>query len=185
MYIATRRQVVGRFFTGTSISKQGAATLAQVLFTKKVKTLKDISDPKVAEELAPDAGHFDAYLDARAAVAKVGLNRRTQSFIVYAIASGAAGQLKNLTAALRQIEAIETDVAEVVVQSAVALSAAQKKEVQASLGKHLPPGKSTMDATFEVEPSIVGGLYVTLDNYALDLSSGSFLRKFGSEVAAA
>lgn len=185
LYIATRRQVVGRFFTGTSISKQGAATLAQLLFTKKIKSLKDIKDAKVADELVPDAGLFDAYLDARAAIDKVKLNRRTQSFIVYSIASGAAGKLNELVDALREIDAIETDVAKVVVQSAAPLTAAQQKEVKSSLSKHLPPGKKSMKASFEVEPSIVGGLYVTLDNYALDLSAGSFLRKFGSEMAAA
>ena len=73
------------------------------------------------------------------------------------------------------ILAAASTVARAVITSAVPLSSSQQKEVVSALGSHLTPNKKTIAVEYEVDPAILGGLMVQLDDQVMDVSASSIL----------
>jgi hypothetical protein len=59
----------------------------------------------------------------------------------------------------------------VTVSSAVALSEDQKKRLAAVLPKYA--GSQSLDVTYEVEPSTLGGLLITIESRSIDLTAST------------
>ncbi len=88
--------------------------------------------------------------------------------------------VKRVAEKAAQLRAVTSKAADVVVTSAVPLS----KEQQAAIAKALPayaPAGAALNTNFAVDPAVLGGLLVSIQNTTIDLSVTSRL----VEVAAA
>ncbi|KAA0153469.1 hypothetical protein FNF28_06953 [Cafeteria roenbergensis] len=73
--------------------------------------------------------------------------------------------------------------ADVTVQSAIALTDAQQEKIRGAVARYLPAGKDDSDVDFVVDGSIAGGLIVTVDDVVIDLSAASFLNSAAASVS--
>jgi F0F1-type ATP synthase delta subunit len=106
---------------------------------------------------------------------------RARQVVDEVVAAGQPHLLRKILDAVNRIVAVETVVADVVVQSAVPLSPEQKKKIEAAVPKYLPQGKSEAEFVYSTAPSIAGGIIVTIDNSVIDLTAATLFTEASHE----
>lgn len=168
---------ISRFFAEADhLPEENSKALNLLLTTDEpLKSLDSIKDSEVKEYFVADEPTLKAWQTARADVKAAKLSAPAVSVLTAMAEAGASFRQARVLEALHEILAHVSPVAEVRVESAVDLTAAQKKDVTAALKKYLPENKKEMNVAYAVESGLAGGLVVTLDSMTIDLSSTSIL----------
>ena len=84
---------------------------------------------------------------------------------------------------LEQVLAAASSTAQVLVTSAVDLTAAQKKSIEAAAKTYLPASKKDLDVAYAVDPAVMGGLVLQVDDVSVDLSSAALTLALSESVS--
>lgn len=168
---------INRFFVESDHLPEENVKALDLLLTEKepLKSFDAIADQETKEYLVADEATMKAWKDARAAVKALKLNAHVVELLNAMAARGATYRLGRVVDTLDEILTATSPTSEVLVQSAVELSAAQKKDLKAALKGYLPENKKDMNMLYEVDTSLTGGLIVQLDSVTVDVSSTSIL----------
>ncbi len=174
---ATSDYGINRFFVESDHLPEENIKALDLLMTDKepLKSFDSIADQETKEYLVADEATMKAWKDARASIKALKLNAHVSELLTAMAARGATYRLGRVVETLEEILTTISPTSEVLVQSAVELSAAQKKDLKAALKGYLPSNKKDMNMQFEVDTSLTGGLIVQLDAVTVDLSSTSIL----------
>lgn len=174
---------VSRHFTTASTQPAEAELAVSLAFETKYKKMSDIKDAELQEAVAYNEQGFKVWQQFRQAVSDLKLAGESKEVIQGAAAAGRAPTLGPLVKYLDEVIRVESTVSEVTVESAVEMSDKQKKDVAAAVRKYLPEGKKEANVTYRVNPDILGGLYVTMDNAVVDLSAQTLLSRAAEAVS--
>jgi len=168
---------INRFFVESDHLPEENIKALDLLLTDKepLKSFDSIADVETKEYLVADEATMKAWKDARAAIKGMKLNAHVTELLTAMAARGATYRVGRVVATLEEILTVTSPTSEVLVQSAVELSAAQKKDLKAALKGYLPANKKEMNVVYEVDTSLTGGLIVQLDTVTVDVSSTSIL----------
>jgi F0F1-type ATP synthase delta subunit len=168
---------VNRFFVESDHLPEENIKALDLLLTEKepLKSMDSIADIETKEYLVADEVTLKAWKAARADIKAIKLNPIVVQLLTDLAARGATYRVARIVATLGEIVTVISPTSEVLVQSAVELSAAQKKDIKAALKDYLPANKKEMNMEYEVDTALTGGLIVQLDSVTVDLSSTSIL----------
>jgi len=141
-------------------------------FYDTYKTFKPVRDLLDNPILKPD--QKKAKLNQ--ALPTLKLHPIVQDFILSLVGFGQVDELKDIMIDFEKLVAYEMNEVNATVVSAEALSREQLDRVTASLKSRIDPSE-TLVLTQKVDPSILGGLVVSLDGRSLDLSVASQIKK--------
>lgn len=167
---------IGRFFIESDYLPQETELAVNLLTTNDVslKNIDKIEDDDLREYFLVDEEIAGMWADARAAVKDLKLNKTSSAVLAALAADGNTAKLGRVVEGCNTVLAAVSTVAQVTVQSAVPLTNAQQKEVQAAVkSSFLPEGKTSLEVSYDVDPALVGGLMVHIDDNSLDLSAAA------------
>ena len=168
--------VVERFFATANYSPEECKKVVELLFSAKepLTSFKDIKDAEVKEVLVDNEGNVEAWLKVRKAIAALGVSEAVVTTIGKLAAEGRLERVKKLANYAQELKNVSSKTMDAVVTSAIPLSKTQQDTVVKSLPAYAGAG-STVNPVFVVDPAILGGLTITLQNKAIDLSANSRL----------
>lgn len=135
---------------------------------------------QVRELLVDNEGNLDAWRGARKAVAGVNLEAPARALLEALAKEGRLDRLRRVVGFANELAAVTAKTVGCTIASAVPLTKAQQEAVVKALPAYVAPGQ-TLTHAFVVDPSIVGGLSLTLGKSSVDLTVSSRL----AEVAQA
>ena len=168
--------VVDRFFATANYSPEECKKVVELLFSAKepLTSFKDIKDAEVKEVLVDNEGNVEAWLKVRKAIAALGVSEAVVTTIGKLAAEGRLERVKKLANYAQELKNVSSKTMDAVVTSAIPLSKTQQDTVVKSLPAYAGAG-STVNPVFVVDPAILGGITITLQNKAIDLSANSRL----------
>ena len=174
--VKTGGLVVERFFATANYSPEECKKVIELLMTTKepLSSFKDIKDAEVKEVLVDNEGNVEAWLRVRKAIAAAAPSEPVVTLIGKLAAEGRLERLKKLASYAAELKNVSSKTLDAVVTSAIPLSKTQQEAVLKALPTYAGAG-STVNPVFVVDPAIVGGLTVTLQNKSIDLSANSRL----------
>lgn len=173
---------VGRYFAGPTPRAEESKLVMDVLFGGKISKVSDIQDKELADDVFPEQAMLDVFLDAAADLSAAPVSAMTRGYLNDLVAANAVYHLRGTYDFIATMADARTTLADVTVQSAVALSPAQKDKVHRAVAQYLPAGKEDAEVDFVVDASLSGGLVVTVDSTVIDLSAATFLNQAATNV---
>ncbi len=172
--------VVDRFFTTSNYSEVECKKVLDLLLTSKepLTSFSSIKDTELQEVIIDNEGNLPAWQSARKAISAIGLSEATKKALEAMAADGNLARVKRVAVKAGEVRAATSKTLDVIVTSAVALSASQRTAVEKSLPQYV--GGSAVKADFKVDPAVLGGLLVTFRNQAIDLTATTRLMEVAS-----
>lgn len=182
--VDSSHDTVRRFFVHPNYSPEECQSVVSLLFTTKepLKKFESIKDQELREVIVQSPTAMQEWAKARAAV-KAAKTQPAATELVDKLADmGRLDLLRRVAEITHDMQAAQSNTVAVTVASAVELSSAQKKGVQAALPQYMDKGQK-VDVTFEVDPGTLGGIMVTMGNRSIDLTAGTQLMEAMQEHA--
>lgn len=176
--------VVDRFFSTGNYSPAECNKVWDLLSktTEPLTTFEGIKDAEAREILVDNKDNLGAWVAARKAVTGLALSDAAKATVVLLASEGRLHLLKRVAEKAADLVAAVSRVTDIRVASAVKLSAAQQEAVRAALPAYAPKGAGGVAVTYEVDPSILGGLVITMANQTIDLSATTRLVELASKA---
>jgi len=171
--------VITRFFKHNNYSEVECALAVDLLTTGKYANHNAIPTQDQRETIVGAPENFQSWADAKKAIDALELEDVTKAFIGKLAKLARLDLLKSVASTCADLQAAASKTVPVVVSSAVALSPAQKERISKLLPKYA--GTQAINVEFEVDPSTLGGLMITLENRSIDLSASSKLMEVVQE----
>jgi len=169
----TAPECISRFFQHNNYSPEECGLAVNLLLSEHIEEYEEIANTELAEVTVGGAENFPSWLEAREAIAALNLEETSKDVLGELASTARLDLFPHVLSNLGLLVAAEAKVFPVTVSSAVPLSEDQKKRILALLPKY--SGTASLDVTFEVEPSTLGGLLITLGNRSIDLTASSQL----------
>jgi len=169
--IASSPDIISRFFQHNNYSQAECLLAVSLLTSDNFQDYSEIKNEELAELVVGSEENFVSFLEARKEIAALSLETSSLAAFQELAAKARLDLLKYVVEAYGSLCAAEAKVLPVVVSSAVPLTDDQQKRIISLLPKY--GGNTTIDVSFEVEPSTLGGLLITLNNQVIDLSASS------------
>lgn len=181
--IDVQPEFISRYFHGPTPRAEESALVMETLFGGKITKIADVADEDLRNDVFNSQLVLDEFNDAgkdlRDALKHSPI---VADFVASLAAANRVHLLRPTYDAIARIADARTSLADVTVQSAVPLSAAQQDKVRAGVAQYLPAGKDDSDIEFSVDASLLGGIVVTVDNAVVDLSAATFLANASASV---
>jgi F0F1-type ATP synthase delta subunit len=175
-------EFVSRYFKQATPRAEESKLVMSVLFGGKIRKLADVTDADLREDIFPNQGMLDEFNDSGTELREAKVGPLVKDYLAALVAANVAHLVRPSYDAIARIADAHTTLADVTVQSAVALSPGQQDKMRAAVSKYLPKGKDQAYVEFQVDPAIGGGLVVTIDNTVVDLSAATYLSNAASAV---
>lgn len=114
-------------------------------------------------------------------IAGVDLPAGGENFLRLMAENGRLGTLPGVAAEFRRLEEAAQAVAEVTIETAVALDRATSDRLVAALGKRL---ERKLEVRFQVVPELIGGVVVRIGDEVIDASLATRLARLANQMAA-
>jgi len=154
---------------------------------KDLKTMKATiqKDKKFAEFLADPSVKKTIKADGLSgACDKLKLNPLSKNLFVALAENGRHGLVDSVIASFSSIMAAHRGEVVCEVTTAKALNAAMTKEVEAAIAMFLKKGEKSL-TSYKVDPSIMGGMVVSIGDRFVDMSTASKVKKYSEIIQAA
>jgi len=157
-----------------AVEKDLSAFAAQIQKDKKLQDF--LHDPSVNKALKADG--------MSAACDKMKMNALSKNLFLAMGENGRYGIIPQVCNSFKTIMAAQRGEVICEVTSAKPLDAAMSKEVEAAIGGLLKSGEKSK-ISYKVDPSIIGGLVVSVGDKYVDMSIGSKLKKYEAMIKSA
>lgn len=174
---------VSRYFDGPTLRKEESELVMAVLFEGKITKMADIADKELAQDIFGEQALLDDFVDAAKDFSNARISPEVRNYVSSLAAAGAVHMLRPSYDFFATVADARSTMADVTVQSAIALTDAQQEKIRGAVARYLPAGKDDSDVDFVVDGSIAGGLIVTVDDVVIDLSAASFLNSAAASVS--
>ncbi|XP_023016173.2 ATP synthase subunit O, mitochondrial [Leptinotarsa decemlineata] len=177
--------IEGRYATAlySAASKRKTLEIVEKDLLKLQTSMK--SDPKIRGIIENPTVKRSSKSDALKVVAqKISLKSETDNLLQLLAENGRLGKLDGVINAYRTIMAAHRGEVTCEVITAKELDSDQKQKLQAVLKSFLKP-KETINLTTKVDPSIIGGMIVSVGDRYVDMSVASKIKKYTEIISAA
>jgi len=166
-------ELITRFFRHNNYSEVECAIVVDLLFSSKYANYEALPTQDLRETIVGSPENFSSWVEARTAIKELELLPATEEFVRHLAKIARLDLLKGVAAVTLELSTAASKIVPVTVASAVALSEAQKARIVKALPKYA--NTTNFNVEFEVDPSTLGGLMITLENRSIDLSASSRL----------
>lgn len=168
--------VVDRFFTTTNYSPEECRLVLDLLLTTKepLTSFAAIKNGDVKDLIVDNESNMDTWRAARKAVADLKLSDDVKRALEEVAGDGRLDLAKRMAAKAAELRSVTSKVVDVTVTSAVPLT----KDQQGAVGKALPGYAAagvSLSVNYVVDPAVLGGLLISIQNSIVDLSASSRL----------
>jgi hypothetical protein len=172
--------VVDRFFSTSNYSPEECGKVVSLLMTSSepLSSFASIKDADTKEILVDNEANIPVWLNARKAVAALGLSEPVKALINTAAKDGNLSRVKRVAVQAAEVRVATSKTLDAVVTSAVPLSKAQQEAVAKALPQYV--NGAAVTPSFVVDPAVLGGLLVSLRNQAIDLTATTRLVEVAS-----
>nr|XP_023016173.1 ATP synthase subunit O, mitochondrial [Leptinotarsa decemlineata] len=177
--------IEGRYATAlySAASKRKTLEIVEKDLLKLQTSMK--SDPKIRGIIENPTVKRSSKSDALKVVAqKISLKSETDNLLQLLAENGRLGKLDGVINAYRTIMAAHRGEVTCEVITAKELDSDQKQKLQAVLKSFLKP-KETINLTTKVDPSIIGGMIVSVGDRYVDMSVASKIKKYTEIISTA
>lgn len=168
--------VIDRFFNTSNYSEEECKKVLDLLISNKepLTSFDSIKDVDVKEVIVDNEGNLDAWRNARKAISALGLSAEVKTLMETLASEARLDLIKKAASKAADLRLVTAKRVEAVVASAVPLSKDQQAAVSKALPQYAPSGQ-TLNVSFVVDPAILGGLTISIQNQMIDLSVTSRL----------
>lgn len=166
-------ELITRFFRHNNYSEVESAIVVDLLFTNKYANYEALPTQDLRETIIGAPENYASWAEARASIKDLELLPASEDFVRHLAKIARLDLLKGVAAVCLELSTAASKIVPVTVASAIALSDAQKARVLKALPKYT--NTTNFNVEFEVDPSTLGGLMITLENRSIDLSASSRL----------
>lgn len=163
---------ISRFFRHANYSPEECKIVVDLLTTDKYTTFDSVSTQEMRETLVGWAENMGAWTSIKAEIASLGLEPASVAVLGKLASLARLDLLRTVAEVCADIDTANSDVVPVTVTTAVDLSDSQKDRITRALPRFT--GSEDLDVEFVVDPSVKGGLGVTLNgNQSIDLTAST------------
>mmetsp|Transcript_73271 Transcript_73271/g.177180 ORF Transcript_73271/g.177180 Transcript_73271/m.177180 type:complete len:289 (+) Transcript_73271:3-869(+) len=174
--------LVLRPFDSSSYSVGDNLALLNWLFGDGLPAWGDIEED-VRDRLIESEKNYALFEAAAASCGGVDLADETVGMLAELASQARLDLAAKASADFLEMVKVSRNAVDVTIVSAVELSDAQRSRVEAALSKGYVPEGQTAQVGYDVDPSILGGLLVHVENSTFDVSSQSLIRDMNEEMA--
>lgn len=175
--------LVLRPFSSSSYSPEENLALLNWLFGDGLPAYGDI-EAGLRDRLIEEEANYSLFENAAAACSGVDLCDETIGLLADLASQARLDLAAKASADFLEMVKVSRNAVDVTIVSAVELTDAQRSRAEAALSKGYVPEGKTAQVAYDVDPSILGGLLVHVENSTLDVSSQSLIRDMNEEMAA-